>query len=130
LKIVRDDLLVFIFRFICIGLMMILIMLFLPSLRLGGRYLILLEALFAALMAGLFRYWIQSRISQRKRSIVTGLSIVITLFLAKSAFYSVNLTIMGILTLYVGVVLLEMILPDRISRNRGTYKKEERNWKH
>ena len=103
---------VFILRFICLSLMMIVGNLVLPGINLGGRYLILLEALMATMLAQLFHHLLQGRISHRYQSILAGFSILIGLFMIQSLFPGVNLSFMGILFLYLGAVLLELILPN------------------
>jgi chromate transport protein ChrA len=112
---VEGDRLVMALRFICMALIMIMVSLVLPDLRLGGRFLMLLEAIVIALLIHGFRKLIGNRIPDRERSILTGLSIVMVLFLVKILFPGVNLTIMGMLLLYCGAVVLEIILPDRIT---------------
>jgi hypothetical protein len=119
-----------ILRFICIALLMIMTALVIPDLRFGGRYLVLAEALLSALLVWLFRKLIGMKISGWKRNFFTGFSIVITLLLGKTLFYSVNLTILGILTLYLGTVLLEFVLPDCVKGCTRYSEKEEKFWKH
>ncbi len=109
---------VFVLRFICITLLMIVGNLFLPDLKLGGRYMILLEAFTTTVVAYLLRYALSNLKITRHRSIFTGASILIGLFLIRSLFPGVNLSLMGILFLYFGVVLLEMILPNPNSYER------------
>jgi hypothetical protein len=119
-----------ILRFICIALLMIMAALVIPDLRFGGRYLILAEALLSALLVWLFRKLIGMKISCLKRNFFTGFGMVITLFLGKTLFYSVNLTILGILALYLGTVLLEFVLPDYVKGCTRYSEKEEKFWKH
>jgi uncharacterized membrane protein len=114
--------LIIVLRFICTALILIMASLVLPDLRLGGRFLILLEAMLITILIHGSRELIGSRIPYRERSILTGLCAVMGLFLVKKVFSSVNLTILGILLLYFGVVLMEIILPDRISR--GIWRNE------
>ncbi|HBE77338.1 MAG TPA: hypothetical protein DDW65_06090 [Firmicutes bacterium] len=116
-------------RFICMALLLIGVALVLPTLELGGRYLILLESFFFTGLVQLWRNLIGIRISRLLRSGFSGFLIVVTLFLAKRFFHGVNLTIMGILTLYVGTVLLEMILPDHYSNEVWRNEEEEKHWK-
>jgi hypothetical protein len=116
-------------QFICMALLLIGVALVLPDLELGGRYLILLESFFFTGLAQLWRNLMGIRISRLLRSGFSGFIIVITLFLAKRFFNGVNLTIMGILTLYVGAVLLEMILPDHSRNELWRNEEEEKHWK-
>jgi hypothetical protein len=102
-------------RFICMALILIMVSLVLPDVRLGGRFFILLEAMVIAIVIHGFRKLIGGRIPYRERGILTGLSVVMVLFLVKMLFSGVNLTIMGILLLYFGAILLEILLPDRIT---------------
>ncbi len=108
----RGDYVVFALRFISISLLMIAGNLLLPDLKLGGRYLILLEAFITTLVAHFFRYVLCNLKIIRYRCTFVGISILIGLFLIRSLFSGVNLSLAGILILYLGVVLLEMILPD------------------
>jgi hypothetical protein len=114
-----DDL-IFGLRFICTALMLIVGNLMLPGLDLGGRYVILLEALLTAISAHFFRCWLENRILPRYRNILAAVSILVTFFLVQSLFPSVNLSFMGILFLYSGAVLLEMILPNRNSNDESS----------
>ncbi len=86
--------------------------LLIPDLKLGGRYLILLEAFITTLVTHFLRYVLCNLKINRYRCTFAGIGILIGLFLIRSLFSGVNLSLAGILILYFGVVLLEMILPD------------------
>ena len=101
-----------------------------PHFEPGGRYLILLEALAVTLTAQLFRYLLSDGIPPRERSVLTAFSIPIALFLVKAFFPGVNLSIAGILILYFGALLLEMLLPDRVRNGSWHNEKGKRFWKH
>jgi ABC-type maltose transport system permease subunit len=88
--------------------------LIIPDIKLGGRYLILLEALITTVVTQFFGYALSRLKIIRYRSFFAGFSILICFFLIHSFFSSVNLSLLGILILYLGAVLLEMILPDHL----------------
>jgi hypothetical protein len=117
-------------RFICTALLIIMITLIVPGLRFGGRYIILAEALLSALLASFFRKLIGTRLSHRKRSFLTAIGIVITLFIGKTLFYGVNLPLLGIIILYFGAVLLELVLPARSENGVRQSEEGENYWKH
>ncbi len=117
-KLTNDNILLLLLRVVFITYILIVVPLVITDLRLGGRYLILLEALIIAFSAQTIRNYIGNKLSYRERSILTALSSIIILGLFKSILISVNLTITGILILYSGAVLLEVILPNRLVKNK------------
>ena len=106
----RGEQMLLFLRFICISLMLIVENLLLPDLKLGGRYLILLEAFLTAMIASFFHYVFNEMKIASFRSALTSFSILIVFFLVRFLFTGVNLSLVGILFLYLGTVLFEEIL--------------------
>lgn len=99
-------------RFFYLALLLIFTQLIMPSFQPGGRFLILLIALVAALLTQIFRKITAGKLGKYRQVPLCGTGIIITLFLGGYYFTGVKLTFLGILAAYLGSVLLELLLPD------------------
>lgn len=97
------------------ALLLIFTSLIIPDLRLGGRYLILLEAITIAYLAQMIRKFWGERLSYRNRGLLGGVSVIPGLFLFEIIFQGVNLTVTGILISSLGMTLFEMLLPNQLA---------------
>jgi dolichol kinase len=96
------------------ALLLIFTSLIIPEFRLGGRYLILLEAVTIAFLAQMIRKFWGGRLQYRNRGLLGGVSVFLGLLLFEFIFPSVNLTAAGILISFPGMTLLEMLLPNQL----------------
>ena len=105
----------FLLRFIIAAFGLIITTLVLPDFELGGRYQILLAALLVALgVHFLRRYW-GSRFLSRPKGFFNGMGalggLLVTLLLFQSA---IHLTLIGVIFFYLGISLVEIVLPDQM----------------
>lgn len=99
-------------RFFYLALLLIFTQLIMPAFQPGGRFLILLIALGAALLTQIIRKITSGKLGIYQQAPLGGTGIFITLFLSGHYFAGVKLTFLGILATYLGSVLLELLLPD------------------
>ncbi len=99
-------------RFFYLALLLIFTQLFMPSFQLGGRFLILLISLVAALITQIIRKISAGKLGKYQQTLFSGTGIIITLFFSGYYFAGVKLTFLGILATYLGSVLLELLLPN------------------
>ena len=102
----------FLIRFTYIALLLILAQLIIPAFRAGGRFIILVIAMATAFSAQLIRRVISGRLLKNRQVFLCSVSIIIILLLSGYHFSGVKPTFLGILATYLGLVLLEMLLPD------------------
>ncbi len=97
-------------RFFYATLLLLGVFLLFPENNPGGSYLILAEGL----LIGGTAHWIHritAVLPVRERSLLSGLSVAVGILPAVLFFPQVNLSITGILALYLGMIGLELILP-------------------
>lgn len=102
----------FLIRFTYIALLLIMAQLLIPTFRPGGRFTILLIAVATAFCVQIFRRVFAGRMLKIQQVFLSGASIIIILLLGGYHFSGVKPTFVGILATYLGLVLLEMLLPD------------------
>lgn len=102
----------FLIRFSYIALLLIFTQLLIPAFRPGGRFLILLIASVVTFLTGLIRKITAGRLPKQQQAPLCGISIALTLFLGGYYLNGVKLTFLGILVTYLGLVLLELLLPN------------------
>lgn len=105
----------FLFRFTYTALLLIFIQLLIPTFKPGGRFLILLIAAAASFAATYFRKITTGKLSKHLQAPFSGTMIIIILFFFGYHFPGVKLNLLGILVTYMGVVLLELLLPNEWS---------------
>ncbi len=114
----------FLIRFTYISLLLILTQLLIPAFRPGGRFIILLIALITALCAQIIRKVTAGRLQKKWQNLFSGASIIIMLLLSGYYFSGVKPTFLGILAAYLGLVILEVLLPN--SWHELIYQKYQR----
>lgn len=102
----------FLIRFTYIALLLILVQLLIPTFRPGGRFLILLIALAASLGVQIIRKATAGKMPKVRQIPLVGVSMIIILLLSGYCFSGVKPTFWGILASYLGLVLLEILLPN------------------
>lgn len=102
----------FLIRFSYIALLLIFTQLLIPAFRPGGRFLILFIASVAAFLTLMIRKITTRRLPKLQQVPLSGISIIIVLLLFSYFFTGVKLTFLGILVAYLGMVLLELLLPN------------------
>lgn len=108
--------LLFLTRFFYITLLLIVVPLFFPRFEPGGRYLILVNALLAALLTGVIRRIAGNRLSVYSRALAGGLGLVAGLVVLNYLFNGISLDPSGLTGVLLGVSGLEMLLPVRLVR--------------
>lgn len=106
--------LLFAFRSVFSALLLILVRLLLPDFAIGAKYHILFESIVSSGFIHLIQISLYGRFGSRTKGFVGGLGILAALVLAKILFHGVRLTLLGILFSYLGVVLMETVLPDEM----------------
>lgn len=101
----------FLVRFTYIALLLIFTQLLIPAFQPGGRFLILLIAAPTAILTDFIRR-LATKKALKKKALFSGLSIIPLLFASGRLFTGVKLTFLGILVSYLGLVFLELMLPD------------------
>lgn len=102
----------FLIRFTFIALLLIFTMVFIPTFSPGGRFLILLIAGIGSFATICFRKITAVRFSRYLQAPLSGTTTIITLFFFSYYIPGVKLNFLGILVAYLGVVLLELLLPN------------------
>lgn len=102
----------FLIRFTYIALLLILVQLLIPAFRPGGRFFILLIALTASLGVQLIRKATAGKIPKVWQIPLAGVGMIIILLLSGYWFSGVKPTFLGILASYLGLILLEILLPN------------------
>ncbi len=102
----------FLIRFSYIALLLIFTQLLVPAFRPGGRFIILLIALIAAFLTGIARKISAGKLPKQQQVPLCGFSIIIVLLLFGYYFPGVKLTFLGIIVAYLGLVFLELLLPN------------------
>lgn len=80
----------------------------------GGRYLILLDAITIGLITYLIRFYICKGMDCRVRSLLSAGGVVVGFGLIRLVFSGIKLTVAGMLLAYLGLVMLELILPSEV----------------
>jgi uncharacterized membrane protein YjjP (DUF1212 family) len=99
-------------RFTYTALLLIVTQLLIPTFSPGGRFLILLIAIAASFATICFRKITSGRLSKNIQVLFSGSNIIITLFFFGYYIPGVKLNLLGILVTYIGVVVLEFLLPN------------------
>lgn len=102
----------FLIRFTFIALLLIFTRLLIPTFSPGGRFLILLIAGIGSFATICFRKITAGRFSRYLQAVLSGANIIITLFFFSYYIPGVKLNFLGILVTYLGVVFLELLLPN------------------
>ena len=84
----------------------------------GGRYLILVEAVITGFSAGAIRSLTGPFMDRRLQSLLCAGGIIFGLGLTRLIFQGITLAIPGVLLVYLGLMLVEMILPEKITDSR------------
>lgn len=108
--------LLFLLRLVFIAILIIFTSLIFPAFNPGAKYHILFEAALSALCIQLIRRLVAQKMAYREKGLTCGVGIVVAFIIINFLFKSVNFTLVGILFLYLGVVLLEMLLPNELSK--------------
>ncbi len=116
----------FFMRFFCCILLLIICSLISPGFSIGGRgSILLLAALIVGITFGI-RWILQHfKIKNKHRIWLVGLGAIGILLAASNRFRGVNLSGTGIITVYLGMVGLEMILPEQSSQ--GFFRPNKQN---
>lgn len=80
----------------------------------GGRYLILMEAIITGFIVHWVRFLIGNTMERRVRSLLSAGGLIFGLGLTRLIFSGIKLAIPGVLVVYFGLVLVEMVLPDKV----------------
>lgn len=102
----------FLIRFTYIALLLIMVQLLIPAFRPGGRFFILLIALAASFGVQIIRKATAGKLPKVQQIPLAGVSMIIILLLSGYCFSGVKPTFWGILASYLGLVLLEILLPN------------------
>jgi hypothetical protein len=100
-------------RIILTALWLIVANLIIYDFQPGGRYLILMEAIITGLIAHGIRSLTGNGMDQRLRSLLGAGGLIPGLGLTRLIF-NIKLAIPGVLLVYCGLVLVEMVLPEQI----------------
>ena len=111
----------FLFRFFFVANLIIFTSLLFSNFNPGGRYHILFEATFAAFFLQLIRIVINGRLPFREKGLLSSGGILITYIVTGILFKGVKLSWTGILFSYLGVLMVEILLPDEAKKT--IYKK-------
>jgi hypothetical protein len=99
-------------RIILTALWLIITNLLFYDFQLGGRYLILMEAIAAGFISDWIRSFIGNTMDYRVRSMISAGGIIPAFGLPRLIFSGIKLTIPGLVFVYFGLVLMEMIIPE------------------
>ncbi len=102
----------FFIRFTYIAILLIFTQLLIPSFSPGSRFLILCIAAASGLSTLIFRKMTTGRLTKKLQVLLCGIGIIIILLFFSYHFTGVKLNFLGILVTYLGVVLLETLLPN------------------
>lgn len=102
----------FFIRFTYIALLLIFVQLLIPSFRPGGRFIILIIAVITALCAQIVRKVSSGRLQKTRRAFLSSVSIIIILLLSGYYLSGVKPVFLGILATFLGLAILEVLLPD------------------
>jgi hypothetical protein len=105
-----------ILRIVLTALCLIFTHLILYDFQPGGRYLILVEAIVTGFIAHWIRLLIRSDMDYRLRSMLSAGGLIFGLGLTRLVFSGIRLTIPGILLVYSGLILVELILPEDLRK--------------
>ena len=106
--------LLFVFRLVFLAILFIFTSLLFSSFNPGGRYHVLIIATLGAFCLQIIRLIINGRIPFRERGLASSLGILLTFGVARLLLKGVNFSFTGILFSYLGVLLMEMLLPDEM----------------
>lgn len=103
---------VILLRITLIAIWLILTSLVVPDLILGGRILILFEAVVIGFLSYMIRILTIRWGNSRWRSLISASSLFIGLAIVKLTFPGIRLSVVGIFVAYTGLILMELIIPD------------------